>query len=104
MVNRRPTRKVIVGDEAHGYVGIGGDAPVSVQSPRNLTLAPGPPSVQFALPPRAGDERKFPHKEAQPQPRESSQNVAQLISQTRNPRLIGAGFWELVTSGQSRAW
>jgi (E)-4-hydroxy-3-methylbut-2-enyl-diphosphate synthase len=32
MVVRRPTRKVIVGDEAHGFVGIGGDAPVSVQS------------------------------------------------------------------------
>jgi (E)-4-hydroxy-3-methylbut-2-enyl-diphosphate synthase len=31
-VVRRPTRKVIVGDEAHGFVGIGGDAPVSVQS------------------------------------------------------------------------
>src|SRR3954467_7206610 len=32
MVVRRPTRKVIVGDEAHGFVGIGGDAPVSVQT------------------------------------------------------------------------
>src|SRR3954449_7322278 len=32
MIVRRPTRKVIVGDEAHGFVGIGGDAPVSVQS------------------------------------------------------------------------
>src|SRR5947208_15165189 len=32
MVVRRPTRKVIVGDEAHGFVGIGGDSPVSVQS------------------------------------------------------------------------
>lgn len=32
MVQRRKTRKVIVGDEAHGFVGIGGDAPVSVQS------------------------------------------------------------------------
>ncbi len=32
MVVRRPTRKVIVGDTAHGFVGIGGDAPVSVQS------------------------------------------------------------------------
>src|SRR5207302_4580671 len=32
MVVRRQTRKVIVGDEAHGFVGIGGDAPVSVQS------------------------------------------------------------------------
>ncbi len=32
MVARRPTRKVIVGDDVHGFVGIGGDAPVSVQS------------------------------------------------------------------------
>src|SRR5882762_7063859 len=32
MIQRRPTRKVIVGDEAHGFVGIGGDAPVSVQT------------------------------------------------------------------------
>src|SRR5437016_10422774 len=32
MVVRRPTRKVVVGDEAHGFVGIGGDAPVSVQT------------------------------------------------------------------------
>src|SRR5438105_7712922 len=32
MVVRRPTRKVIVGDPAHGFVGIGGDAPVSVQT------------------------------------------------------------------------
>src|SRR5213082_3382731 len=32
MIVRRPTRKVIVGDEAHGFVGIGGDAPVSVQT------------------------------------------------------------------------
>src|SRR5947209_9103695 len=30
MIVRRRTRKVIVGDEAHGFVGIGGDAPVSV--------------------------------------------------------------------------
>src|SRR6476660_7280748 len=29
---RRPTRKVTLGDPAHGYVSIGGDAPVSVQS------------------------------------------------------------------------
>jgi (E)-4-hydroxy-3-methylbut-2-enyl-diphosphate synthase len=29
---RRKTRKVIVGDPAHGFVGIGGDAPVAVQS------------------------------------------------------------------------
>src|SRR5271156_5767254 len=32
MVARRRTRKVVVGDEAHGFVGIGGDAPVVVQS------------------------------------------------------------------------
>jgi (E)-4-hydroxy-3-methylbut-2-enyl-diphosphate synthase len=32
MVKRRQTRKVMVGDAAHGFVGIGGDAPVSVQS------------------------------------------------------------------------
>src|SRR5437762_3579207 len=32
MIQRSPTRKVIVGDEAHGFVGIGGDAPVSVQT------------------------------------------------------------------------
>lgn len=32
MIPRRKTRKVLVGDEAHGFVGIGGDAPVSVQS------------------------------------------------------------------------
>jgi (E)-4-hydroxy-3-methylbut-2-enyl-diphosphate synthase len=32
MIVRRPTRKVVVGDEAHGFVAIGGDAPVSVQS------------------------------------------------------------------------
>src|SRR2546426_10938253 len=32
MINRRVTRKVIVGDEAHGFVAIGGDAPVSVQT------------------------------------------------------------------------
>src|SRR6476660_6151611 len=29
---RRPTRKVTLGDPAHGYVSIGGDAPVSVQT------------------------------------------------------------------------
>src|SRR3954452_21460258 len=29
---RRPTRQVTLGDAAHGYVKIGGDAPVSVQS------------------------------------------------------------------------
>lgn len=32
MIARRKTRKVMVGDQAHGFVGIGGDAPVSVQS------------------------------------------------------------------------
>jgi len=32
MIERRPTRKVLVGDAAHGFVAIGGDAPVSVQS------------------------------------------------------------------------
>ena len=32
MIVRRPTRKVIMGDAAHGFVGIGGDARVSVQS------------------------------------------------------------------------
>src|SRR5438045_7013569 len=32
MIKRRATRKVIVGDQAHGFVGIGGDAPVSVQT------------------------------------------------------------------------
>jgi len=32
MIQRRKTRKVTLGDEAHGIVSIGGDAPVSVQS------------------------------------------------------------------------
>ena len=32
VVSRRPTRKVIVGDKAHGLVGIGGDAPVALQT------------------------------------------------------------------------
>src|SRR6266581_7688164 len=32
MIQRRPTRKVTMGDEAHGFVSIGGDAPVSVQT------------------------------------------------------------------------
>jgi (E)-4-hydroxy-3-methylbut-2-enyl-diphosphate synthase len=32
MTPRRKTRKVVIGDAAHGYVGIGGDAPVAVQS------------------------------------------------------------------------
>ncbi len=30
MIQRRPTRKVTLGDAAHGFVSIGGDAPVSV--------------------------------------------------------------------------
>src|SRR5437763_1181503 len=32
MISRRKTRKVSIGDEAHGFVSIGGDAPVSVQT------------------------------------------------------------------------
>src|SRR3954471_17129178 len=32
MIRRRPVRQVTLGDAAHGYVKIGGDAPVSVQS------------------------------------------------------------------------
>src|SRR6266850_671103 len=32
MISRRTTRKVTIGDEAHGFVAIGGDAPVSVQT------------------------------------------------------------------------
>ena len=32
MIERRVTRQITVGDDAHGYVRIGGDAPVSVQS------------------------------------------------------------------------
>src|SRR5688572_11468409 len=32
MPQRRPTRKLTVGDSTHGFVGIGGDAPVSVQT------------------------------------------------------------------------
>src|SRR3984957_15456364 len=32
MVARRQTRKVVLGDEQHGFVAIGGDAPVSVQT------------------------------------------------------------------------
>src|SRR5215468_7795792 len=32
MIQRRQTRKVVVGDEAHGFVAIGGDARVSVQT------------------------------------------------------------------------
>ena len=31
-VVRRKTRKVIVGDKEHGFVGIGGDAPVALQT------------------------------------------------------------------------
>jgi (E)-4-hydroxy-3-methylbut-2-enyl-diphosphate synthase len=32
MALRRKTRKVVVGDRAHGFVGIGGDAPVALQT------------------------------------------------------------------------
>src|SRR6185437_3381202 len=32
MIVRRKTRKIRLGDQAHGFVSIGGDAPVSVQS------------------------------------------------------------------------
>ncbi len=32
MISRRKTRKVTIGDEAHGFVAMGGDAPVSVQT------------------------------------------------------------------------
>src|SRR2546421_6706006 len=32
MAFRRETRKVIIGDAAHGFVGIGGDAPVALQT------------------------------------------------------------------------
>src|SRR5256714_2150681 len=32
MIQRRPTRKATIGDHAHGFVSIGGDAPVSVQT------------------------------------------------------------------------
>ncbi|MGD0390602.1 MAG: flavodoxin-dependent (E)-4-hydroxy-3-methylbut-2-enyl-diphosphate synthase [Tepidisphaeraceae bacterium] len=32
MFPRRKTRKVVIGDESHGFVGIGGDAPVAVQT------------------------------------------------------------------------
>jgi (E)-4-hydroxy-3-methylbut-2-enyl-diphosphate synthase len=32
MILRRKTRKVLLGDELHGFVGIGGDSPVSVQT------------------------------------------------------------------------
>src|SRR3954465_12918890 len=32
MISRRKTRQVVMGDAAHGFVRIGGDAPVSVQS------------------------------------------------------------------------
>src|SRR5919205_1417513 len=32
MISRRKTRKITMGDEKHGFVSIGGDAPVSVQT------------------------------------------------------------------------
>src|SRR3954447_7034216 len=32
MIQRRKTRKVVIGDKQHGFVEIGGDAPVSVQT------------------------------------------------------------------------
>jgi (E)-4-hydroxy-3-methylbut-2-enyl-diphosphate synthase len=32
MVTRRKTRKVVIGDESHGFVGIGGDSPIAVQT------------------------------------------------------------------------
>src|SRR5438132_8386003 len=32
MINRRKTRKITIGDQTHGFVAIGGDAPVSVQT------------------------------------------------------------------------
>ena len=32
MIPRRKTRKVVVGDKQHGFVGIGGDAPVALQT------------------------------------------------------------------------
>src|SRR5437763_11190654 len=32
MPPRRPTRKITLGDQTHGFVSIGGDAPVSVQT------------------------------------------------------------------------
>src|ERR1700749_2230785 len=32
MIQRRPTRKVVIGDEAHGFVAIGGERAGSVQS------------------------------------------------------------------------
>lgn len=32
MFSRRKTRKVVIGDQSHGFVGIGGDAPVAVQT------------------------------------------------------------------------
>jgi (E)-4-hydroxy-3-methylbut-2-enyl-diphosphate synthase len=32
MIPRRKTRKIVIGDKAHGFVEIGGDAPVSVQT------------------------------------------------------------------------
>jgi (E)-4-hydroxy-3-methylbut-2-enyl-diphosphate synthase len=32
MIVRRKTRKIVIGDKSHGFVGIGGDAPVAVQT------------------------------------------------------------------------
>ena len=32
MFPRRKTRKVVIGDQSHGFVGIGGDAPIAVQT------------------------------------------------------------------------
>jgi (E)-4-hydroxy-3-methylbut-2-enyl-diphosphate synthase len=32
MITRRKTRKILIGDELHGFVGIGGDSPVTVQT------------------------------------------------------------------------
>src|SRR5215467_1113740 len=32
MISRRKTRKVTLGDKQHGFISIGGDAPVSVQT------------------------------------------------------------------------
>jgi (E)-4-hydroxy-3-methylbut-2-enyl-diphosphate synthase len=32
MFPRRKTRKIVIGDQSHGFVGIGGDAPVAVQT------------------------------------------------------------------------
>ena len=32
MASRRKTRKVVVGDKLHGFVGLGGDSPVALQT------------------------------------------------------------------------